>query len=979
MEHNLMQINQQTAPFISSLDFVQVISRACRNYREESSFPDFISFLREHIFHSLGNVFVEIFFHNESQNTFIPFPAQPAPVTEKFTRNVPTLIVAEDPLFTELLTNKTWLVLHNDADIPAYLPTTGNHSHAFFPISVGKKTTALLYIGCRKDLPFPHEYLQGVQTVALLINTWMKSIDVISHFKISMKSVEYSEQLQNVLYEISVQAHQLSRKEELFTSLHEIVGRVINARNFFIALLEERNGEHFLTFTYHFDEQDSFFKGMEIKVDPKAKPIMTSCIIRNGQPVLLTPDNFDQFCQENDLEYLGSKSYSLIGAPFYLDHLAGVVVVQSYSDIIYSEKDKEFLAYVATHIGNALARKKAIDDIHQANEMFALFMRYSPVHVYIKEIANNESRIVKTSDNYSAALNRSNGDLIGKSMAELFPPEFAAKTTADDLAVVNSGIPVQTNDFINGRTYSTIKFPMLQGNRSFLAGFSIDITERKQMEEDLRQSEQRYRIIFEKSPLALIRFDKEGTIVDFNERFVEIMGSTKEKLLGFNAGIHSTPKMREAIKKALAGENVSFEDSYTSVIGGKTIFLRGLFSPVTPGQSPTDVIATLEDISELKKHEEEQQKIEKLESLGILAGGIAHDFNNILTGIMGNVSFSKVLIDPDHRAHKALVDAEKASKRAAELAQQLLTFAKGGEPNKKIISLQSLVCDAVSLMLRGSNVRPVINIPTSPHAVLADEGQISQVLNNLIINAAQAMPGGGTLTITGDNEILPGDNTFSLGAGPYSRLQIHDTGCGISPDALAKIFDPYYSTKVSGTGLGLATAYSIIHRHKGYVGVASTIGVGTTFTILLPSNGASSEEMPLMVKKITQNSESGSILVMDDEEIVRHIVTEMLSFLGYEVTTCVDGKEAIELYKASVQSKKTYATVIMDLTIPGGLGGKETAEQILAFAPTAHLIVSSGYSSAPVMSNFRQYGFSGAIAKPYTIDEFKKVLSTVPT
>ncbi|KJS02762.1 MAG: hypothetical protein VR65_04780 [Desulfobulbaceae bacterium BRH_c16a] len=510
-----------------------------------------------------------------------------------------------------------------------------------------------------------------------------------------------------------------------------------------------------------------------------------------------------------------------------------------------------------------------------------------------------------------------------------------------------------------------------------MAGYSIDITKRKQIEEALRESEKRYRIIFERSPLAVVRFDSEGLIVDFNDRFIDMMGSTREKLLGFNSMKQSTPEMSEIIKKALSGEIVSYEGSYTSVTGGKTTFLRGLFNPVTPGHSPTDVIAALEDITELKKHEKEQQKIEKLESLGLLAGGIAHDFNNILTGIMGNLSFSKVLLNTEHRAQKPLAEAEKATRRAAELAQQLLTFAKGGEPNKKVVSLQRLISDAVSFMLRGSNVKPIVTIPTSLHAIRADEGQICQVLNNLIINADQAMPGGGTLTITGRNEAFQPANSLHLGAGPYIRLDIHDTGCGISPDSLAKIFDPYFSTKISGTGLGLATAYSIIQRHKGHISVSSTIGAGSTFTILLPSIGTSVGEMSVEAKETTVSPKSGSILVMDDEQMIRDIAEQILSFLGYEVTTCKDGEEAIKLYRASLESHKTYAAVIMDLTIPGGLGGKETAKHILASDPAAHLIVSSGYSNDHIVANFRRYGFSGAITKPYNIDDFKKVLSAV--
>lgn len=673
----------------------------------------------------------------------------------------------------------------------------------------------------------------------------------------STVSKEYSEKLQQALFEISEQAHSLSSEENLYSSLREIVGRFINARNFFIALRQERDGRQYIKFVYYHDEFDAHMQGLEFRVDPEAKHTMSGYLLHSGKPLLLVPEIFDEYCRDNNISPLGTKAYSLVGAPFYLEHLAGVVLVQSYYEYVYTEKDKDLMAYVARHIGDALQRKKAIDDLRDANDIFSLFLRYSPVHVYIKEVGNGESRIVKVSDNYSASLNKSSADVIGKNMAELFPPDFAASTTSDDLGVVSSGVPLQTEDVLDGRTYSTIKFPIYQGGKSLLAGYSIDITD-------------------------------------------------------------------------------------------------------------------------IKRHEKERQKIEILESLGVLAGGIAHDFNNILTGIMGNLSFAQVLIEADHRAHKPLAGAEKATKRAAELAQQLLTFAKGGEPNKRVISLQRQVHDAVSFMLRGSNIKPVVNVPTSLHAILADAGQINQVLNNLIINAAQAMPGGGILTITGSNEKLPKGNPFNLGAGPYTRLCIHDTGCGISPDDLTKIFDPYFSTKISGTGLGLASAYSIIQRHKGHISAASTVGEGTTFTILLPSIDTQAEEMPLVTERFAETSEGGSILVMDDEEMIRDIATQMLGFLGYEVRTCADGEKAIELYQASLQSQKTYAAVIMDLTIPGGLGGKDAAEHILAFDSSAHLIVSSGYSSDPVMANFRQYGFSGAITKPYNLDDFRKVLSTVP-
>ncbi|MGD0584258.1 MAG: nuclear transport factor 2 family protein [Oryzomonas sp.] len=381
------------------------------------------------------------------------------------------------------------------------------------------------------------------------------------------------------------------------------------------------------------------------------------------------------------------------------------------------------------------------------------------------------------------------------------------------------------------------------------------------------------------------------------------------------------------------------------------------------------------DISDLKEHEKEELKVQKLESLGVLAGGIAHDFNNILTGIMGNISLAKMSIDDTHRSYKALLGAEKASMRATELARQLLTFARGGEPVKKVVSLRHLVHESVSLVLHGSNVRGIVDIPDSIHAIEADEGQISQAFHNIIINATQAMPGGGVLTVSARNETLVGKNSMALPPGTYTRLTFTDEGCGIPDADLKKIFDPYFTTKVNGTGLGLASTHSIIIKHGGHIDVCSFVDKGTTFTILLPSIGETiSKYQTESVTQTSKDHSGGSILVMDDEEMIRELAVGMLEEIGYQVTTCDEGSEAIQLYKTAKGSGTPFSAVIMDLTIPGGMGGKEAAEEILAIDPDACLIVSSGYSNDPIMSDYRTYGFTGAIAKPYRIDELAEVL-----
>jgi CheY-like chemotaxis protein len=347
-----------------------------------------------------------------------------------------------------------------------------------------------------------------------------------------------------------------------------------------------------------------------------------------------------------------------------------------------------------------------------------------------------------------------------------------------------------------------------------------------------------------------------------------------------------------------------------------------------------------------------------------------------MTGIMGNISFAQIFLDVTHKSSKPLIEAEKATIRATEVAHQLLTFARGGEPIKKVVSLQHLVNETFSLVLHGSNVKGAIDIPDSIYAIEADEGQMSQVFHNIIINAVQAMPGGGTLTVTALNETLSSPNTLTLPAGVYVKISFTDQGCGIPDDDLKRIFDPYFTTKPSGTGLGLASVHSIVSRHGGHIGASSDASKGTTFTIHLISTGKT--HLNHQTDSVTQNTgdhNGGSILVMDDEEMIRNMTTEMLEYLGYQVATCENGAGAITRYKAAIESGSPYSAVIMDLTIPGGMGGKETARQILAIDPNACLIVSSGYSNDPIMSDYCTFGFTAAMAKPYNIKGLGQQLS----
>ncbi len=506
-----------------------------------------------------------------------------------------------------------------------------------------------------------------------------------------------------------------------------------------------------------------------------------------------------------------------------------------------------------------------------------------------------------------------------------------------------------------------------------------EIAEHKQAEETLRESEERYRFLFTGAGDGIIILSTDARLVEVNESFARMHGYSCQEMQQLGLEDLHTPESSllapERIRRLLTGETLMFEVEHYHR-DGHTFPLEVLAGQVSYG-GESYLQCFHREITERREHEKELLKIEKLESLGALAGGIAHDFNNILTGIMGNISFAQMFLDAAHKSYKPLAEAEKASLRAGELANQLLTFARGGDPVKKVVSLQHLVNETISLVLRGSNVKGTIEIPDSIHAIEADEGQMIQVFHNIIINATQAMPGGGTLTVVAQNETLYNSNTMTLPGGSYVRLSFTDQGCGISDGDLKRIFDPYFTTKSSGNGLGLASVHSIVNRHGGHIGVSSVTGKGATFTIHFPSIGkAYSNYQTDSVTQSPGEHAGGSILVMDDEEMIRNMTIEMLEYMGYQATVCENGAEAIAQYKAASESGVPFSAVIMDLTIPGGMGGKETAEQILAIDPKACLIVSSGYSNDPIISDYAAYGFNGAITKPYNLKEFEQLLSS---
>ena len=386
-------------------------------------------------------------------------------------------------------------------------------------------------------------------------------------------------------------------------------------------------------------------------------------------------------------------------------------------------------------------------------------------------------------------------------------------------------------------------------------------------------------------------------------------------------------------------------------------------------------------ITKQKKAQDELFKSEKIESISLLAGGIAHDFNNMLTAILGNISMIRIDLDEGHQHSAKLVAAEKAALQARLLTQQLLAFSKGGVPSLEVTTVSEMVEECAQFILRGSKVECSIEKDEGLWPVDADKGQISQVINNLIINANQAMPGGGEIRIRMSNLHVGHAEIPALKLGDYVCIEVRDEGTGISPQNLKKIFDPYFTTKRKGNGLGLASSYSIITTHKGTITVDSSIGHGSIFRVYLAKSNQQTLEKsnpPEAKKKETAREKihqgKGRILVMDDMEAMMVVAGEILTVLGYDVEYSTNGNEAIKAYKAAKDEGNPFDACVFDLTVPGGMGGEEAANILIDYDPNLVAIASSGYTSSDVMSDYKNSAFRAVLPKPYRIKEMSDIL-----
>jgi len=557
------------------------------------------------------------------------------------------------------------------------------------------------------------------------------------------------------------------------------------------------------------------------------------------------------------------------------------------------------------------------------------------------------------------------GAVVGKRVRDLFPK--SETDWVEQLArVARTGEPLSfhLHSPSLGRHFDVSAFAPSSDQ---VAAVLKDVTEHHQMEQALRDSEELFRTMCAAAPIGIFMSNAQGSCVYSNPRLQELTGLGAEQLLGWGWSSALHPEDREQTSstwRATAAAGGVFQHESRLIAKGRPVWLRVLAKPFGgPDGTVAGYVGVVEDTTEQRLAREELLKTQKLESLGVLAGGIAHDFNNILTIILGYISLARSNAGVPGLVERHLNDGERGVLRARDLTQQMLTFARGGEPVKRIVRLNDLLRETADFGSLGSNVSCVFRLSEQRLLLSADEGQLSQVVHNLVINAIQAMPEGGTLTVSSEGGLSPDSKAVV-------QFSVSDTGTGIPEELLTKIFDPYFTTK-QGSGLGLASCYSIVKRHGGTLAVDSAPGQGSTFRVSLP---AYLEPEPEPQPGAPESRGGGHLLIMDDDPLVLAVAKAMLEQLGYRVDCAPEGRAAVEMYGRKREAGEPYAAVIMDLTVRGGIGGKEAVRSLLDRYPDVKAVVSSGYSDDPVLANCREYGFRSVLVKPYSRQEMSRVL-----
>lgn len=636
--------------------------------------------------------------------------------------------------------------------------------------------------------------------------------------------------------------------------------------------------------------------------------------------------------------------------------------------------------------------KRAQRALHESEERYRSLFETTPNPMYIFDVET--LRILMVNEAAVARYGYARAEFAAMTVLDLRPPDEAARLrrSLEDFRGAKFSEPhgahaagLWRHRCKDGTILIVEVFThsLVLNGRQCVLSLPFDITAKLATERALRDSEARYRELFENAVGGVYRATPEGRLISANPAMARLYGfDNPAEMLAWNE------RERGGLSYAFEDEHRRFfelidrqgkvENFESRIIDrhGSTLWVSETSRAVRDANGRMLYYeGFVTDITARRRLEHELMRSSKLEAVGILAGGIAHDFNNILTVVLGNVTLAEMDTANDSSVRRMLHDAKRATLRARDLTQQLLTFAKGGDPVRAAIALPELLRESAEFSMHGSKSRCEFDLDPDLWPANADKGQLGQVVQNLVINAVQAMPQGGLVRIRAGNCSLLAGSVGALPAGDYVKISVSDTGTGIAPEHLNKIFDPYFTTKQQGSGLGLATVYSITRKHQGHIEVESRLGVGTTFHLWLPAaEHAEKAETPVPEAPAALRVK---VLFMDDEEPIREMAQMFLGRLGSEVVCAADGAAAVEAYRAAQQVGQPFDVVVMDLTVPGGMGGREAMEQLLKLDPQVCAIVSSGYSRDPVLGSYRQHGFRGILPKPYGLDQLRKAIADV--
>lgn len=632
-----------------------------------------------------------------------------------------------------------------------------------------------------------------------------------------------------------------------------------------------------------------------------------------------------------------------------------------------------------------LILKKEIEKLKREGKKFRTITNTAIDSIFCKDI---ERKYTYVNPHMTKLFGCDETDLIGKVPEEIFNEESAAIISEMDQRTFSGENVSEIRTLeIEGEIYTfhTIQVPIRDTDNNIIGinGIVRDITESKKMEDDLKKEKEKSENYLQLAGVMFIGLDTNGHINLANKKACDILECTESEVMGKNWFDNFIPlKDRENVRlvfnELVSGniEPVEYHENEIITNNGNTKIIAWHNSIIRDDNGKiTGVLSSGEDHTIRKKLEDQILQSQKLEAISTLAGGIAHDFNNMLGIITGNISYGLSFVNEGDELFDVLSDIQEGAKQAQSLTQQLLTFSKGGEPIKKAVDFNAILKESSIFNTRGAKARCEFDLQDDLWTLEVDKGQMNQVISNLIINALQAMPDGGTIKIRTNNTEVKTDSRLPVPPGNYVKTVIEDRGVGISKENLTQIFDPFFTTKQEGNGLGLTTTYSIINKHGGRIMVKSLLNIGTTFTLYLPVSDKTNFQIER--KKIMVYQGAGKILIMDDNDSILKIAGKILNKIGYETVLSTDGAEAIDIYKKAYHSQNPFDLVILDLTVPGGMGGATAMKQLLQINPEVKAVVSSGYSNNPIMSNYEDYGFCDVIPKPYKMAQIAEILNNI--